>query len=78
MNDKEIGVNKVVSDLGACAYLMMHGFKVSGKRDKSFVFEVNHNDINDFEEKQVEYLSSDFHRFDSCLMSLKKLNARNI
>jgi hypothetical protein len=66
-----------VNDLGACAYLMMHGFKISGKRDKSFLFEVLENDIIDFEDKQLEYLTSEYHRFDSCLMSLKKWNSQN-
>lgn len=67
-------ISKAVSDLGACAYLMMHGFKVKTKQDKDFIFEVLPEDIEDFEDKQVDYLQSDFHRFDSYLMSLKKWN----
>lgn len=70
-------VTRRVNDLGACAYLMMHGFKIAGKRDKSFLFEVLENDIADFEDKQLEYLTSEYHRFDSCLMSLKKWNSQN-
>jgi hypothetical protein len=67
-------ISKPVSDLGACAYLMMHGFKVKTKLDRDFMFEVSVTDEEDFEDKQVEYLQSDFHRFDSYLMSLKKWN----
>jgi len=72
--DERIVVRRV-SDLGACAYLLMHGFKVTGQKDRSFVFSVDENDVKDFEEKQLEYLRSEFHRFDSCLMSLKKWKA---
>lgn len=65
---------KKVSDLGACAYLLMHGFKVSGHdgREKAFIFEILASESNEFEDKQDDYLNSEFHRFDSCLMSLKK------
>lgn len=71
----EIIVEKKVADLGACAYLLMHGFKVSGcseRPHKTFRFKISESEIQDFEDKQMEYLSSEFHRFDSCLMSLKK------
>ena len=70
MDEKK--VTKKVYDLGACAYLLMHGFKVSGKSDKHFLFNMLEQEANEFEEKQMEYLQSEFHRFDSCLMSLKK------
>jgi len=72
---EERKIVKRVSDLGACAYLMMHGFRVSGQKDKSFLFQVSETEIRDFEDKQLEYLQSEFHRFDSCLMSLKKWKA---
>ena len=65
-------VLKKVSDLGACAYLLMHGFKVKKHINKVFLFDVSENDVSDFEEKQTDYLQSEFHRFDACLMSLKK------
>lgn len=63
-----------VNDLGAGAFLMMHGFKVIGRKGKSIVFEVAEKDIESFRETTMLYLSSEFHRFDSCLMSLKKIN----
>lgn len=62
-----------VSDLGAGAYLMMHGYKVVGRQGKDIIFEVEQSGIREFEERKIEYLSSEFHRFDSCLMSLKKI-----
>lgn len=63
-----------VGDLGAGAYLMMHGFKPVGREGKNILFEVLESEESDFDEKQLEYLSSDYHRFDSCIMSLKKIN----
>jgi len=72
---EERKITRRVSDLGACAYLLMHGFKVCGQKDKSFLFNMLENETREFEEKQLEYLQSEFHRFDSCLMSLKKWKA---
>ena len=67
-------MQKRVSDLGAGAYLLMHGFKVCGREGRAIVFEVtNEEEGRELDKKTLEYLSSDFHRFDSCLMSLKKI-----
>lgn len=67
-------MQKRVSDLGAGAYLLMHGFKVVGKEGRAIVFEVNNKEEGrELDKSTLEYLSSDFHRFDSCLMSLKKI-----
>lgn len=66
-------VHKFVTDLGAAAYIMMHKYKVVGKKGKAIYFEVNQEEIGEFDSLQMEYLSSEFHRFDSCLMSLKKI-----
>jgi hypothetical protein len=66
-------VHKFVSDLGAAAYIMMHKYKVIGRQGRSIYFECNDNEQNEFENLVLEYLSSEFHRFDSCLMSLKKI-----
>lgn len=65
---------KRVNDLGAGAYLMMHGYKVKGRQGKSILFEVEQEGSIEFEERVLEYLSSEYHRFDACLMSLKKIN----
>ena len=71
---EENKILKKVFDMGSSAYLMMHGFKVKlrDNREKAFIFEINAKDSDDFEEKQDDYLNSEFHRFDACLMSLKK------
>lgn len=66
-------VRKKVSDLGAGAYLLMHGYKVIGRQGRDIMFEVEESGENEFEKRQLEYLTSEFHRFDSCLMSLKKI-----
>jgi hypothetical protein len=65
--------NRFVTDLGAAAYILMHKYKVVGRRGKAIYFEVDENSAEKFDEVALEYISSDFHRFDSCLMSLKKI-----
>jgi regulator of sigma D len=67
--------NKFVADLGAAAYVLMHKYKVIGKKGKCIYFEVdNDQETRDrFDDLALDYISSDFHRFDSCLMSLKKI-----
>lgn len=65
---------RFATDLGVAAYILMHKYKVLGKRGKSIYFEVENEESNKkFQDLALEYLSSDFHRFDSCLMSLKKI-----
>lgn len=72
MTEEKIVFRKV-SDLGACAYLLMHGFNIDSKQERNvFVFSMPEKDVKEFEDKEVEYLKSEFHRFDACLMSLKK------
>lgn len=66
-------MKKTVSDLGAGAYLLMHGYKVIGRRGKEFIFEIGESEETEFEQRKLEYLSSEFHRFDSYIMSLKKI-----
>ena len=63
--------HKFVTDLGAAAYILMHGYRVVGRKGKSIYFQIN-DDLR-FDDLALEYLSSDFHKFDSCLMSLKKI-----
>lgn len=64
---------RFVTDLGAAAYILMHKYKVVGKRGKAIYFDVDDISAEKFDEIALEYISSDFHRFDSCLMSLKKI-----
>ena len=70
-------MKKTVSDLGAGAYLLMHGHTVVGRSGRDFIFEVNENEETEFEQRKLEYLSSEFHRFDSYIMSLKKIGEYN-
>lgn len=65
--------HRFVTDLGAAAYLLMHKYKVVGRKGKSIYFEVDEDSADKFDELALEYISNDYHRFDSCLMSLKKI-----
>lgn len=65
---------KSVSDLGCAAYILMHNFKVIGRKGREIYFELNDkNTAENFEQLTLDYLSSEFHRFDACIMSLKKV-----
>lgn len=66
-------MKKSVSDLGIGAYLMMHGYKVSCRRGKNVMFEINDKDVEDFERLTMDYLQSPFHQFDHYIMILKKV-----
>lgn len=66
-------LHKHVTDLGAAAYVMMHKYKVIGRKGKAYYFEVDEEDNDKFDELIREYLMGEFHRFDSCIMSLKKM-----
>ena len=65
-----------ISDYGAGAYLMMHGYKVVGGDGREILFEINEGDEAEFDETKLDYLRSEFHRFDSFLMSIKKIMAK--
>lgn len=66
---------KKVQDLGSSAYLMIHGFKPIGRYDRSIVFKIDSfNEEDQIEKLCLDYLKSDFRKFDSCLMSLKKID----
>ena len=64
---------KEVKDIGVAAYFVLHGYKLRDKKDKSFIFAIDPLDHKKFEDLKISYLSSEFHHFDSCIMSLKKL-----
>jgi len=72
MDEKEELIKKEITDLGAAAYLMMHGYEVAYRWDKAIVFEITEDLNEEFDNRNVAYLKSEFHRFDSCIMSLKK------
>lgn len=64
---------KPVHDLGAAAYLKMHGFKCAGRRTRNFYFEVADEDMEKFDILNLEYVNSHYHDFDSAIMCLKKI-----
>lgn len=66
-------IQKSVNDIGIAAYIMMHGYKVIGRRNKTIFFEVKQSEISEFDRLAFEYLSSPFHSFDNNLMALKKI-----
>lgn len=69
-----INSNKFVTDLGAAAFLLMHKFKLIGKKGRAFYFDINSKDEEkQFDDLNLQYTSSSFHDFDSKLMSLKKI-----
>jgi hypothetical protein len=65
---------RIVGDLGAGAYLLMHKWKPLGRKGRDILFEVSESENKEFEALQLQYLTSEFHRFDACIMSLKKMN----
>lgn len=67
-------VGRPVSDLGIGAYVMLHGYKVLGRKGKVIFFEVAEKDDKEFVRLQIEYLGGTFHQFDAYLMGLKKCN----
>ena len=67
-------VRKTVSDLGAAAFVKMHGFKCVGRKTRNFYFEVAQEDIEKFDSLNLEYINSQYHDFDSAIMSLKKIS----
>lgn len=69
----EMKNSRFVTDLGAAAYILMHKYKIVGKKGKCIYFEADSETNDKFDEIALDYISSDFHRFDSCLMSLKKI-----
>lgn len=70
-------MEKLVNDLGAAAYIMMHKYEAIGKKGRSVIFEIDNGESEEFDKLYRKYLNSEFHRFDSCLMSLKKLPETN-
>jgi len=70
---EEKRVVKHVTDLGASAFCLMNKHEIGGKKGQAVYFIMNESEIDDFDNLNFEYLSSDFHKFDSCLMSLKKM-----
>lgn len=71
--------HRFVTDLGVAAYLLMHQFKVIGKRGKAIYFECEDSSEAsseaDFNSIILDYMPpNEFYLFDSCLMALKKIS----
>lgn len=66
-------VRKTVQDLGQGAFLKLYGHKPVGKRGKNYYFEVEESETDEFDQLLIEYANSQYHAFDSELLSLKKL-----
>lgn len=64
---------KSVSDLGAAAYMKMHGFQCAGRKTRNFYFEVEETDSDKFDALGFEYVNSTYHDFDSAIMCMKKI-----
>jgi len=73
MNEIETKVMKPITDHGIAAYLLMHGYEIAGRKGRSFYFKVDQDEENRLDELTMEYLSSQYHRFDHCIMALKKI-----
>jgi len=76
----EKGNQKMVSDLGVAAYLLMHeyrpnnlGLKVVGKKGRYVHFSVPEGKNEACDRLSYEYLPSQFQTYDSNLMALKKI-----
>ena len=68
-----MNVQRPVYDLGVAAFILMQGFQLAGRKEKSYVFNVSKEKLKEFEDQKTSYLFSEFHYFDHCLMGLKKL-----
>ncbi len=68
--------HKAVNDLGVAAFLLLHGYKVVGKRAKTFYFECDSSKTShEIDILMLEYQPpNEFYTFDSCLMFLKKIS----
>ena len=59
---KEGKMEKKVNDLGIAAYLKMHGYKVTGRRNRTIFFEIKEEESQEFEKLTFDYLNSPYHR----------------
>ena len=50
-------IRKTVSDLGAAAFVKMHGFRCAGRKTRNFYFEVADEDVEKFDSLNLEYIS---------------------
>ena len=69
-------IKKTVSDLGVAAYMLMHGYTVTAKRNREIEFELDDQEqCEEFDKLLLEYQPpNEYYTFDSCLMFLKKID----
>ena len=48
-------IQKTVGDLGVAAYILMQGYPLAGRKDKSFVFNVTKEKLREFEDLKTAY-----------------------
>jgi hypothetical protein len=70
--------NYITSDIALAAYLMMRGVKLISADRQGGKFTFTFDDKNNLANStSIEYLSSDFPRFDAAMRHLKKMLYRN-
>lgn len=57
-----------VSELGFAAFLILKGYELKKYKDNFFYFEVE----RELEEMRVEWVNSDFAKFDKIILDLKR------
>ena len=69
----ETKVIKEIDDLGIAAYVVLHGFKLVGRKGKVFYFDIYKREEDDFHQTLFDYVNSECQKFDSELMALKRM-----
>ncbi len=59
-------INYWVDGIGASAYLMMNGWKITGRKGNRFQFEFEDDQLANFTKRHVEFFSTPFHSFGKC------------
>ena len=63
-----------VSELGFTAFLILRGYELKKYKDNSFYFEVE----REVDELRIEWVNSDFAKFDKLLLDLKRFKTNNV
>jgi hypothetical protein len=75
-NKRDAGI---VSDLGLASYLKMRGFKVVSAHKRQVMFACEDNGTaSRIENAKIEYVNSEFSRFDGVMMTLKIMPIRDV
>lgn len=71
--EKNEKVMKVLQDLGEASYALLHAYQLMGRQGKKVYFLIDKNELKNFEDLMLEYMTSDFYKFDSCLVAVKRI-----